>query len=140
MNEYIITSADAVGMFCRLQMTVKRDLPVRSSEMGVLIYIQKQGDPVTPLMISNFFKIAKPSVTTMVNSLIKKDYLQKTASATDGRSYTISITNKGKELVESTCNEYFRTIEVLEEKMGKEDFEIFIQLIQKANKILGEEK
>ncbi|UDE94502.1 hypothetical protein LHA31_07760 [Carnobacterium viridans] len=40
--------------------------------MGALIYVQKTEDKVTPLMISTFLGIAKPSVTDMVNTLIKK--------------------------------------------------------------------
>jgi DNA-binding MarR family transcriptional regulator len=140
MNNDINSSADAVGLFCRLQMNIKRDLPIRSSEMGVLIFTQKQSEPVTPLMISNFFRIAKPSVTSMVNALIKKDYLMKTPSATDGRSYTVSATDKGTELVESTYNQYFRTMEILKKKMGSKEFNLFIDLIHKANNILSEEK
>jgi DNA-binding MarR family transcriptional regulator len=140
MDNDINSSADAVGLFCRLQMNIKRDLPIRSSEMGVLIFTQKQSEPVTPLMISNFFRIAKPSVTSMVNALIEKDYLMKTPSSTDGRSYTVSATEKGTELVESTYNEYFRTMEILKKKMGSKEFNLFIDLIHKANNILSEEK
>jgi DNA-binding MarR family transcriptional regulator len=121
-------------------MNIKRDIPIRPSEMGVLIFIQKQTDPVMPLMISNFFRIAKPSVTSMVNSLIKQDYLEKIPSSTDGRSYTVSATDKGEELVKSTFNEYFRTMELLKKKMGSKEFSLFIELIQKANSILSEEK
>ena len=108
--------------------------------MGVLIYIQKQKEGVTPLMISNFFQISKPSVTTMINELIKKNYLVKTSSQTDRRSYIVSITEKGLELVLSTQDEYFKLISILEDKMGEKEFGLFIELIQKANNILGEER
>ena len=140
MNNNIDMSADAIAMFCRLQMNVKRDIPIRSSEMGALIFTQRYNAPITPLMLSNFFKIAKPSVTSMINSLIKKEYLIKIPSPTDGRSYTVSITESGTELVESTYNEYFKTIERLKEKMGQKEFSLFIELIKKANNILSEEK
>jgi DNA-binding MarR family transcriptional regulator len=140
MDNDLIISADAVGLFCRLHMNTKRDIPIRPSEMGVLIFTQKQNVSVTPLKISNFFKIAKPSVTSMVNTLIKGNYLVKTPSATDGRSYTVSPTVKGKELVETTFDEYFRTMELLKKGMGNKEFSLFIELIQKANSILSEEK
>lgn len=140
MREKIMQAADEIVMFCRLQMHAKRELPIRSSEMGVLIYVQKQNEAVTPLMISNFFQIAKPSVTSMINELIRKDYLTKTPSTTDGRSYTVSITLRGQELVALTHNEYFKTIAMLEDKMGEVEFKSLIQLINKANGILSEEK
>jgi DNA-binding MarR family transcriptional regulator len=138
-NDFTI-SADAIALFCRQQMNIKRDIPIRPSEMGALIFTQKYNAPITPLMLSNFFRITKPSVTSMVNSLIKKDYLIKIPSSTDGRSYTVSITEKGTDLVESTRKEYFRTMELLKEKMGHKEFDLFIELIHKANSILSEEK
>lgn len=140
MRENIIIAGDEIALFCRLQMHTRKDIPIRSSEMGVLIYIQKQKEGVTPLMISNFFQISKPSVTTMINELIKKNYLVKTSSQTDRRSYIVSITEKGLDLVLSTQDEYFKLISILEDKMGEKEFGLFIELIQKANNILGEER
>jgi DNA-binding MarR family transcriptional regulator len=139
MNNDLIISADAVGLFCRLHMNTKRDIPIRPSEMGVLIFTHKQKVPVTPLMISNFLKIAKPTVTAMVNTLIMQHYLVKTPSQTDGRSYTLSTTDQGKNLVETTFDEYFKTMELLKDKMGSKDFSLLIELVQKANNILSEE-
>lgn len=138
MKPDLVNSADAIGMFCRLHMNTKRDLPIRPSEMGVLIYTQKQSDSVTPLMISQFFNIAKPSVSAMVKALVNKGYLIQSPSETDKRSYTISITEKGSNLVETTFNEYFKTVELLKEKMGESKFNQFIELIETANKILEE--
>lgn len=140
MDTDLIISADTVGLFCRLHMNTKRDIPIRPSEMGVLIFTHKQNMPVTPLMISNFFKIAKPSVTSMINALMKKDYLYKEPSTTDGRSYIVSVTDKGRQLVVSTFDEYFKTMELLKNRMGSIEFSLLIKLIQKANDILSEEK
>lgn len=137
MDSDLVSSADTVGMFCRLHMNTKRDIPIRPSEMGVLIFTHKQSEPVTPLTISHFLKIAKPSVTSMVNALIRQDYLIKEPSLVDGRSYTLTTTEKGKYLVESTFDEYFKSIEFLKEKMGEDAFNQFIKLIQIANGILG---
>lgn len=140
MKNKSVVAAEEIGMFCRLQMHMKKDLPIRSSEMGVLIYVQKQPEAVTPLLISKFFQIAKPSVTGMVNQLVQKNYLMKVPSETDKRSYTVAVTDKGKALVESTQDEYFKSIEVLKEKMGDADFEQFLSLLQRANDILKGEK
>ncbi len=140
MKESIMIGADVVALFCRLQMNIKRDIPIRPSEMGALIYIQQHREPTTPLMISDFFQITKPSVTAIINALLKKGYLIKTPSPKDGRSYRVSISSKGYELVKSTKDEYFKAIELLEEKMGPENYGIFIQSLQQANKILSEVK
>jgi Transcriptional regulators len=136
----LIQSADAVGLFCRLHMKSKKELPIRSSEMGVLIYTSKQTDAVTPLMISQFFKITKPAVTTMVNALVNKGYLIRTASTIDKRSYTLEITSEGRTLVESTYEAYIEVIETLYEGMGEAKFKAFVELISEANAILSEER
>jgi len=133
-------AAEEIGMFCRLQMHIKKGLPIRSSEMGALIYVQKQKDSVTPMMISDFFQIAKPSVTTMINELVKKGYLEKIPSTKDKRSYMVSITKKGEDLVVTTHDDYFKSIDLLKKEMGKEKFDQFITLMQKANDILKEVK
>ena len=140
MNEQLDAIAEEISLFSRQLMHMKKELPIRSSEMGVLIYIQKQNEGVTPLMISSFFQIAKPSVTSMVNELIGKGYLDKVPSETDRRSYTVIITGKGRELVAATHSEYFRGIEMLRTKMGDKDFESFVNLIRKANTALSEER
>lgn len=98
---------DSISRFCRSQINFKRDLPIRSSEMGVLIHVEKN-NKVTPVMISNFFGISKPAVTTMINLLVKKDYLTKMNSQNDKMSYTLKLTLKGYNLLNSTYSEYFK--------------------------------
>lgn len=136
MNNMLIDSADIMSMFCRLQTNSKPDIPIRSSEMGVLIFIQKQGVPVTPMNISQFFKITKPSVTSMVNALVKKGYLSKEQSEVDKRSYILKITDKGNALVDSTFNDYYKSIGLLQDNMGEYVFNQFIESMQLANNIL----
>lgn len=132
-------SADAIGLFCRLQMQSKRDLPIRASEMGVLIFVHRQ-QGVTPQQIAQFFKMAKPSVTAIVQNLTQLQYLLKEPSSHDKRSYTLSITSKGDHLVKQTHQAYYVNIEALQKGMGQGRFEQLIDLIQQANVILQENK
>lgn len=138
MDMSLMASADAIGMLCRLHMNTKRDIPIRSSEMGVLIFTQKQDVPVTPLMISQFFKIAKPSVTSSIAALVRDGFLIKELSSMDKRSYTLKTTLKGEKLVETTFVEYYKSVEILKEKMGEERFNQFIELVQLAGSIWDE--
>ncbi|WP_312651295.1 MarR family transcriptional regulator [Proteiniclasticum sp.] len=140
MNHLLDTAAEEISLFSRQLIYLKKELPIRSSEMGLLIFVQKQNEGATPLLISSFFRISKPSVTAMINELISKGYLVKKPSETDRRSYTVAVTDSGEELVASTHSEYFRGIEILKKKMGDLDFESLINLIHKANTILSEER
>ena len=138
MDVKLIESADIIAMFCRKQINRRRSLPIRSSEMGVLIFIRKNQEPVTPLMISKFFDISKPSVTDMVRSLASKGYLVKKKSLTDKRSYTVFLTDKGNQLLRKTASKYYKTLETLRDRMGHEAFRQMVNLLEEAN-TLGED-
>jgi DNA-binding MarR family transcriptional regulator len=138
MEQDLIQSMDTIGMFCRLRVNMKPNIPIRPSEMGVLIFAQKQNTEVTPRMISQFLRISKPSVTSLVNSLVNQGYLSKKPSKVDQRSYVLTMTKSGNQLVESTFEEYYKSIALLKENMGEHEFRTFIELMQKANSILEE--
>ena len=108
--------------------------------MGVLIFIHRSETSVSPLMISEFFKITKPSVTSMINVLEKEGYIIKKSSLEDGRSYSLTLTKEGNTLVESTFKEYLKFVELLQEKMGETNFNEFIRLMVMANTVLHEEE
>lgn len=138
MQEYI-KDAETVSLFCRINMNTKRDLPIRASEMGMLFLIVKSAEPQSPIKIAEFFKVTKPMVTTMTNSLVKKGYLIKNPSFTDRRSFTLQPTAQAVHLVENAYNEYFKTMETLKRRMGCEKYNHLIGLIELANSILSED-
>lgn len=130
-----LEEADIVSRFCRYQLVAKKNLPIRSSEMGLLIYVSKQTSPITPLEISEFFHISKPTVTEMISRLIKSNHLGKVPSPGDRRSYTLVITDQGQFLVETALNDYLKSMELLKIGLGEDDYEVLMSLLQKANKI-----
>jgi len=139
-NVDLIRSAEVVSLFCRLNLNAKKNIPVRSSEMGLLIYVVKSEVPVTPLMAANFFKVTKPMVAAMVSSLTRQGYITKVPSQDDKRSFTLSPCAKTVELVEQTYSEYHKTLESLRVRLGDDDFNSLIVLIEKANTVLCEDK
>ncbi|WP_239256632.1 MarR family transcriptional regulator [Listeria ilorinensis] len=139
MDNQLEHGAEAVSLFCRLNMHTKKNLPIRSGEMGLLIYICKTETAVTSVMAADFFKVKKPLIAAQVASLSKKGFLKKVPSQTDKRSFILSPTHKAKILVEETFTEYLSTMSLLATKLGA-DFETLIMLLDKANKILLEDK
>lgn len=76
----------------------------------------------------------------MTTSLLNNGYIRKKQSETDKRSFCLLPTSKAIRLVEETYEEYFKMMSVLEAKMGEEDFDRLVSLLETANKILLEEK
>lgn len=135
-----IKAAEEISLFCRLNIYSKKDLPIRSSEMGMLIYLCKTDGEKTPMGVANFFKVSKAMATNMVSSLSKKGYLVKQPAPTDRRSVLLVPTILAKKLVDSTYQEYYKNMNLLQEKMGPDEFAGLITSLQKANQILLEEK
>ena len=140
MSDELTNGAEAVSMFCRLNINIKKDLPIRSSEMGLLILIYKSDKPVTPVMASDFFKVKKPMITTMVSNLLKHGYIEKIPSLEDKRSFSLYPTEKARQLVDVTYSEYMKTIQLLRHKLGVIEFGKLVTLLEKSNSILLEEK
>ncbi len=138
MEKEIIRSADEIGLFCRKHFNNRNELPISSSEMGILIYINRADEVVTSNGISKFLKISKPAVSVKINNLITKGYIEKELLESDKRSYKLKLRKEGRELVESTFSSHFHTISLLKDKMGDSDFEKLIELITKANVLLNE--
>lgn len=138
--EELMNAAEQVALFCRLNINTKRELPIRSSEMGLLIYLVKQNPKSTPIEASRFFNVSKGMITNMVTSLVKKEYLLKEKSSEDRRSHILIPTQKALKLVDETYDEYFNIISTLQTKLGIMEFNDFISKLKRINNILLEEK
>lgn len=136
----LIRASELVSLFCRMNTNTKRELPIRSSEMGMLIYLVKTEEEKTPIGVARFFRFTKSMATNMVTSLSSNGYIEKKQSETDKRSFLLIPTDKAIQLVEDTYEEYFKMMSVLKNKMGEEKFNKLLVLLETANDILLEEK
>lgn len=132
--------AETVSLFCRLYINTKKELPVRSSHMGLLILTVKSETPVTPMDAARYFQVKKSRITAMAASLEQEGYLIKQPSPTDGRSYLLVPTGKTVQMVEETYAEYFRVMKILYRGLGKNDYQDLIRLLAQANEILAKER
>lgn len=133
-------ASEAVSLFCRLNINTKRNLPVRAGEMGLLIYIVKTPEPVTSIMAADFFCVSRPMVSNMVKVLERSGFIARTPSPHDGRCFILTPSRKAIDLVEGMYSEYFRMMELLENRMGSDEFRQFIMLMEHANDIMKGER
>ncbi|WP_282801667.1 MarR family winged helix-turn-helix transcriptional regulator [Secundilactobacillus kimchicus] len=140
MAGQFVTSAETVALFCRLNINTKTTLPIRSSEMGLLILLTQSKNPVTPAMAAEFFKVKKPMITAMVTRLSRAGYVVKTPSPDDRRSVILSVTSKAKALVAATEVDYLKTMTLLQEGLGSEKFTALMRLLGQANQLILEDR
>lgn len=135
MERYFRVNA-VLSKFSRNYMELKKGLPIRPSEMGVLNIITATEGPHTPVMLAEMLGVSKPMITAHITSLESKGYITKDPSASDKRAYYIRPTDKAARLVESAKTGLNSQFDRLISAMGQDEFDTFIRLAETANRVL----
>lgn len=131
--------ANAVlSVFSKRYMELKKGLPIRPSEMGVLNILAQTPGPHTSVMLAQLLGVSKPMITAHLTSLVEKGYITKEQSKEDKRAFYVLPTQKALDLVESAKQEMDGQLSQLMEALGQEEFETFVALARKAGKVLAE--
>ena len=136
MKENVYQAAAQVSLFCRLNLRQKIDIPIRRSELGVLMYLYTSETAITPVLVSDFMGISRPCTTALLKRLERDGYIHRQPSRSDGRSWTLSLTEKGKQLIQDAHEEYGKSMQLLEKEMGAERVHTFVKRIEESNGIL----
>lgn len=83
-------------------------------------FIDEDKDGLKVSQISDRLKIARPTVTQLVNSLQSKGLLEKKADEHDKRVVRIHLSEKGKSLAKQGADEFYKRFEGLSDYLGKE--------------------
>lgn len=139
MDKYV--NANMVfSKFSRDYMELKKELPIRPSEMAVLNIIVKRAGTFTPLMIAELLGVSKPMITAHINVLEKKGYIYKDFALNDKRSFYVMPTEKAKALAEEADKKTGEELRKIESELGEKSFLSLIELLDKTQKILERKK
>lgn len=138
MADFFIANA-VLSVFSKNYMELKKGLPIRPSEMGVLNIITRTSGYHTPVQLAGLLRVSKPMITAHLTTLSKKGYITKQQSADDKRVFYILPTKKALALVESSNADLNQHLEKLVAEMGQDEFDKLVSLAQKANGILQKE-
>ncbi len=138
MDKY--TNANiSFSKFSRKYIELKKDLPIRPSEMGLLNIITKREGLFTPVMIAELLEVSKPMVANHIAVLENKGYIIKQYSESDKRSFYVLPTEKAKALVNDEEIKLNKKLQNLEKHIGSIEFDKLIVLLEKSRKYLEEE-
>lgn len=131
MNKYV--NANIVfSKFSKNYMDLKKELPIRPSEMAVLNIITQRDGQYTSLMIAELLGVSKPMIAAHIQVLLKKGYIYKEPSLEDKRSFYVLPTDKAVQLTnkfEIKQTEYLKTIEAA---LSENEFDELIRLLNKS--------
>lgn len=135
MDQFFKSNAE-FSKFCHNYMELKKGLPIRPSEMGVLNILAQTPGPHTSVMLAELLGVSKPMITAHLTSLAEKGYITKEQSKDDKRVYYVLPTEKALALVESAKRDMDQQLTRLMEAMGEAEFEKLVSLAQTANRIM----
>ena len=135
MDQYFKANA-VLSIFSQNYMELKKGLPIRPSEMGVLNIITGTEGPHTPVMLAELLNVSKPMITAHITSLEKKGYITKAPSPQDKRAYYILPTDMASELVAYAKADLYGKLACLADGLGQDGFDILVTLAEKANGIM----
>lgn len=125
----------SVQVFRRSGIYSRNDTELTDADNMVLFCIRFnfENNNVKLSDVAKTLGVTLPAVTHKANDLEKMGYLRKEASKTDLRVTNIFLTDRGLKYVDSIKDTYYRPIEILIERLGEEDKETFLKLLDKIN-------
>ena len=123
-----------IRLFCSLHVRRAKKGGISSSqELDLLSRVALSKEKLTSHMLCTGMGISKPAVSRLVESLCRKEFLEKEMCAADHRSYYLCITGKGREELERTYTYYLEPLYSMRRRAGEETFSRLMELIRLVN-------
>lgn len=95
--------------------------------------INQMGNP-TLSELALQLKLSKPSITAIVDKMVKGGYLERVSSDSDRRVSHLHLADKGKEIARLHDDIHFRIEQLLTRSLEKDEIKQLTHLLQKALK------
>ena len=123
--------------FCRAVMrSVCDDMPIRASQFAVLNIMCTVPGPHVPAALADALHVSKAMISSHIAALISKGLIVRVPSPEDGRSVYVMPSKRGRDLFNKIVRQKAEKLNLLKAGMGVDNFDMLIQLIAKANKII----
>jgi len=122
---------NSLGHECNLEISDK--LGMSKLQLNQLHYL-KVIDRTVDITFSKFaeiLKITKPSVTEIVNKLIKLECVEKKRCIDDKRIFYIELTEKGRNIARLQYLAEQRVVDIIFKVFNDDEMDTFIKLIKK---------
>lgn len=137
MDKYMTANA-VFSKFSNAYMDLKKDLPIRPSEMAALNIITQRGGRYTPLMLAELLGVSKSMIAIHLRVLSQKGYIYKEFSPNDKRSFYVMPTEEAIALTDTFKIKQSVHLKTIESALGTEKFEELIQLMDQTLPTLEE--
>lgn len=122
---------NSLGQECNLE--ISDNLEMSELQINQLHYL-KVIDRTVDMSFGKFaeiLKVTKPSVTEIVNKLIRLGVAEKTQCTQDKRIYYIKLTEKGRNIARLPFLAEQRVVDIIVSALDNEEIDTFIRIIKK---------
>ncbi|HEX3026196.1 MAG TPA: MarR family winged helix-turn-helix transcriptional regulator [Clostridia bacterium] len=109
---------------------------IRHSEMSLIFAIRdaekSYPDGINVKDLSNFLHVKPPSIIPLINSLEKKDMVERSIDRNDRRIIRIRLKDAGYEIIEKSKNHFLARMQGLVDYLGPEKSEQLSDLLQEV--------
>jgi len=133
----------AMQKFQKLGMTSKFASELPRSEIKMLKMINldtSQNEGVTISTLSERLEISKSAVSQMINVLEDKGYVERITTKNDRRIVYVRLTESGEQSLEKSLQSLLKHLNQVFDKMGEEDTETLLELLNKLYIIVSDYK
>lgn len=114
---------------------------ISQGESGVLLYLLNSNNNVSQSDLSEKLDVSIARIVAIINTLQKKELIEKKIDANDKRKTIISITEAGKEIITQRKKKAIQFIENVIKELDEKEIEQYIAINKKieeiSNKIKG---
>lgn len=108
---------------------------ISQGESGVLLYLLNTNSNVSQSELSENLGVTMPRIVALINTLQKKELIEKNLDSNDKRKSIISITNKGKDNIIKRKKDAIKFIENVIKELDEQEIEQYIAISKKIERI-----
>lgn len=134
LNAILVDTFNNILKFEEELLKHSANIDLSINEMHLVEYVGKnKNDGKTISDLAQILNITLPSVTIAINKLVKKGYVRKEKSSTDGRVVYVRLTDKGLRI--DRIHQYFheKMVKDISREMTHEEKEVLIHGMEKLN-------
>ena len=106
--------------------------------LGIINHSAKNKEQYYVSNIQRFMKISKPAVSQLINSLEKKELIERSIDNSDRRKFVMKLTKKGKDHLQNARNNENNLLNIALNRFGQENAQELISLLNDFADIVQE--
>ena len=137
MSDQMLKSQLMAQLVTLFQMEPMARLIVRIQGEGrVLFYLKEHPEQANPSQISQNLSLSKPRVTSILNALRKKEFVELQADPDDRRRVNVVLTQAGLDYIALKVSHTEAMLDEYIAGMGRESTEELISLLIRTNEVM----